>query len=408
MKKKVISGLLIVTLMICGFMGVNQFVPEQRSITINSDARATIAETESVAGFEVQAKGAVLMDADSGKVMFAQGAEQELPPASVTKVMTMLLILEGVEQGRISLDDAVTVSENASSMGGSQMYLEPGEQHTVEELLMGVAMVSANDGCVALAEHLCGSVEIFVEKMNSRARELGMNNTNFVNTNGLPAENHYSSAYDIAVMTSELLNHESSHEWLTKKQAIVKIGLPGKEKDFELINTNKLLYQYEGALGVKTGFTQDAMFCLSGAAERDGMRLVAVVLGAETSVIRFSETKKLLDYGFANYESYVVAKKGECQKKYKVPKSTPEKVTAVPASDCRILIKKGESENIKTKVEMKANLKAPIKKGKEVGELVVYQKGVEIERFPLVADKSLRKATIWERLTRWFKGLIPG
>ena len=146
MKKKVISGLLIVTLMICGFMGVNQFVPEQRSITINSDARATIAETESVAGFEVQAKGAVLMDADSGKVMFAQGAEQELPPASVTKIMTMLLILEGVEQGRISLDDAVTVSENASSMGGSQMYLEPGEQHTVEELLMGVAMVSANDG----------------------------------------------------------------------------------------------------------------------------------------------------------------------------------------------------------------------------------------------------------------------
>ena len=405
-------------------MGVNNFVPEQRSITINSegpdvkseltaqadnsDARATLAETESVAGFEVQAKGAVLMDADSGKVLYAQGAEQELPPASVTKIMTMLLILEGVEQGRISLDDAVQVSENAASMGGSQMYLEPGEQHTVEELLMGVAMVSANDGCVALAEHLCGSVEIFVEKMNSRAKELGMNNTNFVNTNGLPAENHYSSAYDIAVMTSKLLHHESSHEWLTKKQAIVQIGLPGKEKDFELINTNKLLYQYDGALGVKTGFTQDAMFCLSGAAEREGMRLVAVVLGAETSAIRFSETMKLLDYGFANYESYVVAKKGECQKKYKVAKATPEKVTAVPASDCSVLIKKGESDKISTKIEMKGNLKAPLKKGKEVSELVVYQKGIELQRFPLVADKALRKATLWERMTRWFKGLIPG
>ena len=432
MKKKVISGLLIVTLMICGFMGVNQFVPEQRSITINGEidgratelkgqsplaesgrdpeggARATVAEMESVAGFEVQAKSAVLMDADSGKVLFAQSAEQELPPASVTKIMTMLLILEGVEQGRISLDDAVTVSETASSMGGSQMYLEPGEQHTVEELLMGVAMVSANDACVCLAEHLCGSVEIFVEKMNSRARELGMKNSNFVNTNGLPAENHYSSAYDIAVMTSELLHHESSHEWLTKKQAIVKIGLPGKEKDFELINTNKLLYQYEGALGVKTGFTQDAMFCLSGAAERDGMRLVAVVLGAETSAIRFAETKKLLDYGFANYESHVAAKKGECQKKYKVAKATPEKVTAVPAADCRVLIKKGESDKIKTKVEMQGNLKAPLKKGKQVGELVVYQKGVEIDRFPLVADKALRKATLWERVTRWFKNLLPG
>lgn len=407
MKKKVISGLLIVTLMICGFMGVNQFVPEQRSITINSDTRATVAEMDSVAEFEVQAKSAVLMDATSGKVMFAQGAEHELPPASVTKVMTMLLVLEGVEQGRISLEDMVTVSENAASMGGSQMYLEPGEQHTVRELLMGVAMVSANDGCVALGEHLCGSVEIFVEKMNSRARELGMKNSNFMNTNGLPAENHYSSAYDIAVMTSELLKHESSHEWLTKKQAIIKIGLPGKEKDFELINSNKLLYQYDGAMGVKTGFTQDAMFCLSGAAERNGMRLVAVVLGAETSAIRFNETKKLLDYGFANYESYVVAKKGKCQKKYKVEKATPEKVTAVPVTDCRVLIKKGESGEIKTKVEMKGNLKAPIKKGKEVGELVVYQKGVELERFPLVADNTLRKATLWERMSRWVKALLP-
>lgn len=408
MKKKVISGLLIVTLMICGFMGVNQFVPEQRSITINSDARPTVAEMESVAEFDVAAKGAVLMDALSGKVLFAQDAEQELPPASVTKVMTMLLILEGVEQGRISLDDAVTVSEAAASMGGSQMYLEPGETHTVEELLMGVAMVSANDGCVALAEHLCGSVEIFVEKMNSRARELGMNNSNFVNTNGLPAENHYSSAYDIAVMTSELLKHESSHEWLTKKQAIVKIGLPGKEKDFELINSNKLLYQYDGAIGVKTGFTQDAMFCLSGAAEREGMRLVAVVLGAETSAVRFAETKKLLDYGFANYENYIVAEKGECVKKYKVAKATPEKVAAVPETDCAVLIKKGESDNIKTKVEMKGNIKPPVKKGKEVGELVVYQKGIEMERFPLTAAKAIRKATLWERFTRSMKNLIPG
>ncbi len=431
MKKKVISCMLIITLMVCGFMGVDQFKPEERTITINSDmggqmelggqsqetksvrgpeksTRATIAEMESVAEFEIQAKSAVLMDAESGKVLFAQSAEQELPPASVTKVMTMLLILEGIEQGRISLDDAVTVSENAASMGGSQMYLEPGEKHTVEELLMGIAMVSANDACVAVAEHLCGSVEIFVEKMNSRARELGMKNSSFVNTNGLPAENHYSSAYDIAVMTSELLHHESSHEWLTKKQAVVRIGLPGKEKDFELINSNKLLYQYDGALGVKTGFTQDAMFCLSGAAERNGMRLVAVVLGAETSAVRFSETKKLLDYGFANYESHVVAEKGKVLKKYKVAKATPEKVTVTAPEDYAVLIKKGEDSEIKTKIEMKGNLKAPLKKGKQVGELVVYQKGIELERFPVVADRSLRKATLWERISRWVRGLLPG
>ena len=406
MKKKVISGLLVVALMVCGFMGVNQFQPEERTITINNDV-AAVQEVESTAGFEVAAKGAVLIDATSGKVLFAQDAEKELPPASVTKVMTMLLILEGVEQGRISLDDVVTVSENASSMGGSQMYLEPGEQHTVEELLMGIAMVSANDACVAVAEHLCGSVEIFVEKMNSRAQELGMNHTNFVNTNGLPVENHYSSAYDIAIMTKELLSHESSHEWLTRKQAIVQIGLPGKEKDFEMINSNKLLYQYEGALGVKTGFTQDAMFCLSGAAERDGLRLVAVVLGSETSVIRFNEAKKLLDYGFANYESHVVAEKGKVLKKVKVEKGTPEKVTAVASADCAVMIKKGEEDSITTKVEMKGNLKAPIKKGKNIGELVVYQKGVELERFPLVAEKAVKKATIWERVSRWFKNILP-
>jgi len=415
-KKKVISGLLAAALMVCGFMGVSQFMPEERTITINNDKVAgqdkeltpAVQEMESASGFAVAAEGAVLMDADSGKVLFAQDAEVEMPPASVTKVMTMLLILEGVEQGRIKLNDVVTVSDEAASMGGSQMYLEPGEQHTVEELLMGIAMVSANDACVAAAEHLCGSVEIFVEKMNSRARELGMNHTNFVNTNGLPAEGHYSCAYDIAVMTSELLKHESSHEWLTKKQAVIEIGLPGKEKEFELINSNKLLYQYEGALGVKTGFTQDAMFCLSGAAERDGMRLAAVVLGAETSQIRFNETKKLLDYGFANYQSYVVADKGECLKKVKIERGTPEKTAAMAAEEYAVLIKKGEESSITTKIEVKGNLKAPLKKGKQIGELVVYQKGIEIDRFPLNADKNIRKAHIWERIVRWFRNMLPG
>ncbi len=417
MKKKIISGLLVVALMICGFMGVGNFHPEERSITINKELGGNKTELKGQkngvdagqeAGFKVEAKGAVLIDAFSGKVLFAQNAEKELPPASVTKIMTMLLILEGVEQGRISLDDAVTVSENASSMGGSQMYLEPGEQHTVEELLMGVAMVSANDACVALAEHLCGTVEIFIENMNKRAKELGMDNSNFVNTNGLPEENHYSSAYDIALMTKELLEHESSHEWLTRKQAVIKIGLPGKEKEFELINSNKLLYQYEGALGVKTGFTQDAMFCLSGAAERDGTRLIAVVLGSESSIIRFSETKKLLDYGFSNYETVTVAEKGKIMKKSSVKNGTPEKVNAVTADNCGILIAKGDEQSIKTKVKISNNLKVPLKKGQKIGDLTVYYKGAEAGRFPLVAEKNVRKATLWERTVRWIKKIMPG
>lgn len=400
MKKRVIGGLIVVALMFGGFMGVSQYHPEERSITISND---NIAEIEEAAEFQVEAKAAVLMDASSGSVLFAQNAQEELPPASVTKVMTMLLILQGCEDGKISLKDTVTVSENAASMGGSQMYLEPGEQHTVDELMMGVAMVSANDGCVALAEHLCGSVEMFVEQMNRTAMELDMKNTNFVNTNGLPVANHYSSAYDIAIMTKELLSHEESHRWLTQKQKMIKVGLPGKEKDFELINTNKLLRQYDGAIGVKTGFTQDAMYCLSGAAERNGTRFIAVILGAETSAIRFAEAKKLLDYGFSNYENVTVAEKDKVQKSIKVDKGSPEKVEAITEADCGVLVKKGERENIETRVEWKASIEAPIKKGERLGELVVYRNGIARERFPLVAKKAVKKASMKDLYIRMIK-----
>ena len=190
-KKKIISGCLIAALLFGGFMGIDQFQPQERSISI---VNARVEPSEKETGMKVKAKAAVLMDAVSGEVLFAQNAHKKLPPASVTKVMTMLLILEGCDSGKIRLSDTVTISERAASMGGSQMYMEPGEQHTVEELLKGVAMVSANDGCVALAEHLAGSVEMFVEQMNKRAAELGMKDSHFVNTNGLPVANHYTSA----------------------------------------------------------------------------------------------------------------------------------------------------------------------------------------------------------------------
>lgn len=384
----------------CGFMGVNQWKPEERTITINND---NVAEVEKEAEFQVEARGAVLMDASSGQVLFAQDAKAELPPASVTKVMTMLLLLEGCEDGRIKMDDVVTVSENAASMGGSQMYLEPGEKHTVHELLMGIAMVSANDACVAMAEHLCGSVEMFVEKMNSRAEQLGMDNTNFVNTNGLPADNHYSSAYDIAVMTRELLKHEASHELLTKEQAVVKVGLPGKEKEFELINTNKLLKQYEGAIGVKTGFTQDAMYCLSAAAERDGTRMIAVVLGSESSSVRFGEAKKLLDYGFSNYETVTVAEKGDVKKTIRPEKSTPEKIRIAAGEDCCVLVKKGEESKITSKVILDDKISLPVKKGDVAGTLVVYDNGVEKDRFPLVTADSAEESSFKDLYIRMMR-----
>ncbi|WP_415931195.1 D-alanyl-D-alanine carboxypeptidase family protein [Zhenpiania hominis] len=403
MKKKIISGCLIAALLFGGFMGIDQFQPQERSISI---VNARVEPSEKETGMKVKAKAAVLMDAVSGEVLFAQNAHKKLPPASVTKVMTMLLILEGCDSGKIRLSDTVTISERAASMGGSQMYMEPGEQHTVEELLKGVAMVSANDGCVALAEHLAGSVEMFVEQMNKRAAELGMKDSHFVNTNGLPVANHYTSAYDIAVMSRALIAFPETAQWFTKWQDTIKVGLPGKEKEFGLTNTNKLIKQYPGAIGIKTGFTQDAGYCLSGAAERDGTRLIGVILGCTTSNIRFAEIKRLLDYGFSNYKSVKIAEKGQVQKALKIEKGTPSKVDVIMEDDAAILVKKGNKNRIKTKIEMDGYIKLPLKRGQKLGELVVLQDGKEKERFPIVARDSAKKASIKELYIQMMKKLI--
>lgn len=402
-KKKIISGCLIAALLFGGFMGIDQFQPQERSISI---VNARVEPSEKETGMKVKAKAAVLMDAVSGEVLFAQNAHKKLPPASVTKVMTMLLILEGCDSGKIRLSDTVTISERAASMGGSQMYMEPGEQHTVEELLKGVAMVSANDGCVALAEHLAGSVEMFVEQMNKRAAELGMKDSHFVNTNGLPVANHYTSAYDIAVMSRALIAFPETAQWFTKWQDTIKVGLPGKEKEFGLTNTNKLIKQYPGAIGIKTGFTQDAGYCLSGAAERDGTRLIGVILGCTTSNIRFAEIKRLLDYGFSNYESVKIAEKGQVQKALKIEKGTPSKVDVIMEDDAAVLVKKGNKNRIKTKIEMDGYIKLPLKRGQKLGELVVLQDGKEKERFPIVARDSAKKASIKELYIQMMKKLI--
>lgn len=287
---------------VMGFMGVDQFMPEERSLKI-IDETALITSNSINTDNDIQekikpaidAKAAVLIDGASGKVLYAQNEKKHLPPASVTKVMTLLLVLEGCESGKISFDDKVTISERAAGMGGSQMYMEAGEQHTVKELIKGVIMVSANDGCVALAEHLSGSVEAFVDEMNNKAKMMGLKDSHFVNTNGLPVADHYSCAYDIGMISSELMKHDEAHNWFTIWQEDIKVGLPGKESKFTLINTNKLIKNYNGAIGIKTGFTQDAGYCLSGAAEREGTRLIAVVLGCKTSDIRFDETARLLN-----------------------------------------------------------------------------------------------------------------
>ena len=262
-------------------------------------------------GLSIAAVSSILIDADSGTILFEDNADEKLPPASVTKVMTMLLIMEAIDSGRISFDDEVTVSERAAGMGGSQLYMEPGETHTVSELLTGIATVSANDACVAMAEYICGTEEIFIEKMNEKAGELGLENTHFSNTNGLPAEDHYSSARDIASMSKELLSHEGILSYLANEGGTIEVGKEGHTSTIEMINTNKLLKTYNGAKGIKTGFTQDAGYCLSACAGRDDLTLIAVILGAETSQLRFEESARLLDYGFAGYECVKIADKNE-------------------------------------------------------------------------------------------------
>jgi len=414
---------------------IGNYEPEQRVITIVS-APVSVMDTEAVKDTEmtdgaevtddteaagdsgsenqgavgslnldVDAKSAVLLDAGSGTFLYEQNSHEELPPASVTKIMTMLLAMEAIDRGQISMDDMVTISERAAGMGGSQMYMETGEQQTVETLLKGMAIASANDACVAMAEYIGGTEEIFVEMMNKRAEELGMDNTNFVNTNGLPVANHYSCAYDIGLMSKELLKYDEPKEWFSIWMTDVNVGLPGKETTLGLTNTNKLIKQYTGANGIKTGFTQEAMYCLSGSATRDDLTLIAVVLGCETSPGRFSETSRLMDYGFATYDSVILAEKGSSYGTVVVDKGTPYEIEAVAPEEISILVKKGEKDLITSETVLRDKVKAPVEAGAQIGELVIYKDGQEIERKPLTAAASAGKSGMMDLYIRMIKTL---
>lgn len=406
--EKALCGVMIAVLLTAGgFMGIQNFMPQERVLTIVEES-SPVSKSVPVSGDEmkIKAKSAILIDGSSGKVLFAQNEKKHLPPASVTKVMTLLLIMEGCESGKIALDDKVTISDRAAGMGGSQMYMEPGEQHTVEELLKGVIMVSANDGCVALAEHLSGSVESFVEAMNEKASEMGLKDSHFVNTNGLPVADHYSCAYDIGMISKELMKFEKAHTWFTAWQEDIKVGLPGKQHKFTLTNTNKLIRSYNGAIGVKTGFTQDAGYCLSGAAQRDSTRLIAVVLGCKTSDIRFAQMRKLLDYGFANYETVKIAEKGEAIKKINIEKGDVKNIQAVTSEDIGITVKKGTAGQVRTKSVINENLPSTIKKGEKVGSIMVYEGKKLTAEYDLVSDRDVNPADIVTIYIRMMKNLI--
>ena len=345
------------------------------------------------ANLEVEAKSAALIDVATGTVLFEQNAHERLAPDSVTKVMTMLLIMEAIDSGKIGWGDTVTTSEAAAAKGGSQVYLKVGETMTVEQMLKSIAVSSANDCACAMAEHLAGSEEAFAETMNARAKELGMEDTHFVNCTGLDdgadAAEHKTSAYDIALMSRELLrNHPDITKFTTIWMDTIRNGT------FGLSNTNKMVRFYNGCTGLKTGFTRGAGYCLSASAEREGLQLIAVVMGCETSQKRFAACKSMLDYGFANFALI----QPEIPEVSTVPVKlgVADTVTAIPASDGRMLIDKGQKSLVTTEVVLDEEVTAPVSQGQRLGTMTVKAGEQILAEIPMVAAQPVEKLTFWQ------------
>ncbi|MGN8896215.1 D-alanyl-D-alanine carboxypeptidase family protein [Flavonifractor sp. HCP28S3_F3] len=352
------------------------------------------------AGPAVDAGAAVLMEKETGTVLYEQSAHDKMEPASVTKIMTLLLVMEAIDNGSLSTDDMVTVSAYAASMGGSQVYLKEGEQMTVHDLLKAVAVASGNDASVALAEHLAGSEEAFVERMNQRAAELGMKDTCFVNCTGLPAAGHLTSAYDIALMSRELiLNHPSIREYTTIWMDSLRNG------QFQLANTNKLIRFYEGATGLKTGSTDSAGFCLSATAERDGMELIAVVLHCSSSDARSAAASSLLNYGFANYTLMDVYP-SQALPPVDVLLGESETVQPVLSTSSRILVEKSMVNQVTTQLELCQDVEAPVEAGQKLGEMTVWVGDQQLQAIPIVADSAVERLTVPGIFARLLKTLF--
>ena len=351
-------------------------------------------------GLEVGGKSACLMDVATGTVLYEKNASEPLAPASVTKVMTMLLIMEAIDSGKISWDDTVTASEAAAAKGGSQVYLKVGETMSVRDMLKSIAVSSANDCACAMAEHLAGSEGAFVERMNKRAQELGMTNTHFVNCTGLDdapeASEHRTSARDIAIMSRELLkNHPDIKKFTTIWMDTIRNGA------FGLSNTNKMVRFYSGATGLKTGFTSGAGYCLSASAQRDGLELVAVVMGAESSSVRFAACKQLLDYGFANYALYTPELPGEARVAVRLGRT--DGVNAVLRGDNAILVEKGERNGIQTEVSLEETVSAPVPEGARLGTLTIRSNDRVLAELPLVAEAAVERVDWGDLFVRVLK-----
>ena len=339
-------------------------------------------------GLSLSCASCLLMEKETGAILLEENSHEKLEPASVTKIMTLLLVMEAVDSGRISLDDPVAVSAYAAGMGGSQVYLKEGEQMPVSEMIKCVTVVSGNDCSVALAEHLAGSEGAFVAQMNQRAQELGMADTTFLNCTGLPAPGHLTSAHDIALMSRELiLNHPKIRDYTTIWMDSIRDGA------FGLTNTNRLVRFYQGTTGLKTGYTSSAQYCMSATAERDGMELIAVVMRSPTVGQRFEDAKALLDYGFANYSLVPVYPEA--------PLAPVDVLLGVQAQvqpqlerDCRLLVRKGEEGQVGTRLSMAEDVEAPVERGQILGRLEVYV-GEELrDTVPILAPEPVERLSI--------------
>ena len=408
---KIISGILIIltifsfSVVFSAYESVYVWSNQSEPITKQTSAKPngneqtkTTTGTEKSDDLKLESGGAVLIEQHSGQVLYDHNMHEKLRPASVTKVMSILLIMEAIDRGQISFNDKVPCTEDAAAMGGSQIWLDVREELTVDEMLKAICVVSANDCTVAMANYLCGSQEAFVEKMNARAKELGMNDTTFKNCHGIDEDGHVTSAYDIALMSKELLNN---HPTITKYTTIWMDSL--RDGKSELVNTNKLIRNYKGATGLKTGSTSVALYNLSASATRNDLSLIAVIMKSPTTKIRFSEAQKLLDYGFNNYEYKSLTKKGECLKTVDVTKGIKESKEAIIQNEAGILIKKGQDKEIQQTIQMEEKLVAPISEDQKIGEIIYSLDGKEIARTNIIVKEKIEKKTFSNILSYLYK-----
>ena len=386
MFKKISLSFLIVVSLLFGSLALPTFAEGE----YDSNAVFKIMDGTNIS--DIKAKGAILMDGATGSVLFEKDSHTKLPIASVTKVMTMLLVMEAIDSGKIKFEDKVQVSDHSFDMGGSQVWLKPGEVFTVKEMMDAVAIHSANDAAVALSEYISGSEDVFVAAMNEKAKELGMVDTNFLDCTGLTDEGHYSSANDVALMSRELLlKHPKITEFTKTWHAMFREN--DKEHAVSLDNTNKLIHYYNGAIGLKTGFTTKAGQCLSAAAVRNNQMMISVVLGEPDSNTRWAESRKLLDYGFANFETTLVSKKGDQVKVVEVKKGLSSSVKGIYENDVNLLLKKGEKGKIVNNIKLDENITAPVKAGQVIGEVTFQVGGKDIGKANIIAENEVQKAS---------------